>query len=939
MDGPIPARANPIPQRQAGLFKWLVPWLSVVGAIALAQPADPRQQVPRPDRAASAGPQAPATRQPTRQTIDVAAAESARPPGPFQYREAMAWNERRFFYSRTEYVADPPQEIIYGPNEQMRARAAEIERNDPASLLVRYARWMQTGRLTYAVQGLRQLLGQMRQPNSRSSHLLPMTLHLLGEAHLMLGALPLARGYFADAASLLRAPAQAPASTTEAAADDRRLHLADMLTRQGEVEAARASPTTAIAFLSEAAALNRAAPALCFDGRLDASYQLSLVLEAQERWDEAEKLWTDEVAARTGTGCGAEDIALVEMASFLARKGDIVAAAAQARALLQRQRAPRTQLRLPAYWLVETALQRTVNLAPDAFPAVREAMVTTLLRRIVLAAEWKVEPPSERHRIGICGVYETVPQFDADSLALNAWWRNCIDLQLSIGLDGTPDTRAVEQAYQALQSVRARYVLGRAKLARDAFTSGRQPSPATRLLDLAGIAEARSTVYTESVLSGQPMTDTAGRLLQRYDDLESTVLKLLQHELEFELGRNDPPLTAPLVAGKLADNTALVEIFAWRRYERSKLRAPVRRYGAFVLRRNAEPKYVDLGPADTLDRQVQALSRLISQFARDPRIEGNQEEVLAVLGELSQRLVAPVWPHVAGATRLLVIPDGALAMVPFAALPNGQARQLIDDFNISYLSAARELFIPVYRTPRSASLVIGAPDFEHRLPGSQEDRLGTRPKYVELAGTSAEVSMVARVLGLGPDRVFTGAAAGKRALQAAQGPKILHLATHGDFLPPPRDAYQSHLRYPTYWQLEDPFLRSVIVFAGANRIPDQSANGIMTALEVSNLSLFGTRLAVVSVCTRDRARVELDGQSTSAMRLALNMAGADAVLSTNWPIPDLESAELVVNFYLAARKETFSEALRQAQLRLRAKRPHPFYWAAFTFAGKDGMLD
>lgn len=884
------------------------------------------------DRAAPAAAEAPGgTRQPSVRVTEPglsAVSPAQRTVGPFQYREPQNWNERRFFHVRTEY--DPSQPVqTYYPNDQQRNRAAEMESRDPATLVVKYANWMSTGRLSYALQGLNGVLAMLRSPQAPGRVLLPLVHQLLGEGSLMLGDLPQAQVHFGNAEVLLQ--------TAAVEVGEGRAQLADVQLRLGEIDLARNRMQDGIARLSGVVAANRAPALACLDGRLDASYALSLALEEQGRWEDAARLWADDLAARAGSACRAEDLARLEQASFSARKGDIAGAAQAARALLQRPL--RWSTRPAAYWTVTTSMGASFNLAPPVFPQVREAMTTTLLQRIVMTDEWRYRPPSERVRIGICGVYEETPQFDADTLALNGWWRSCVDLQLSILLEGTPDGTALAHAYRELQSVRARYVLGRGKLAYDAFTSGTQPPPSKFLLDLAGIAEARSTVVTSASLAGTELRTEDRQLLQRYDDLESTVLKLLQKAVSFELARNDPPLTASVVAGKLPEVTALIEIFKWNRFDRRDLRAPSARYGCFVLSKDGTLRFVDLGPAPAIDLPARQLGALISQYAADTASD-NTAAVREVLTELSRRLWDPIKPLTAGAARLLVIPDGTLAMVPFAALPTAPDRDLIQDLRLDYLSSARELTVPRERRPRSPPLVLGAPNFDAELPGSRVDTSGRRPRYAPLEAARAEAGFVAFALKLPADRVLLDGAAAKRALQAAQGPRILHLATHGDFLnTPPRDD-GGHPRYPTFWRLEDQFLRAVLVFAGANRVPDQSANGVMTALEVSNLSLFGTQLAVISACTRDRARVELDGQSTSAMRLAFYMAGAQAVISTQWPIPDRQSAELMANFYLGvARKESFGDALRKSQLRMRDQKPHPFYWAAYTFSGKDGTID
>jgi CHAT domain-containing protein len=60
-------------------------------------------------------------------------------------------------------------------------------------------------------------------------------------------------------------------------------------------------------------------------------------------------------------------------------------------------------------------------------------------------------------------------------------------------------------------------------------------------------------------------------------------------------------------------------------------------------------------------------------------------------------------------------------------------------------------------------------------------------------------------------------------------------------------------------------------------------------------------------------------------------AGARTVLATLWTVDDEGTADLMADFYTALREGCGpAQALRQAQLRLRARRPHPYFWAPFT---------
>jgi CHAT domain-containing protein len=54
-----------------------------------------------------------------------------------------------------------------------------------------------------------------------------------------------------------------------------------------------------------------------------------------------------------------------------------------------------------------------------------------------------------------------------------------------------------------------------------------------------------------------------------------------------------------------------------------------------------------------------------------------------------------------------------------------------------------------------------------------------------------------------------------------------------------------------------------------------------------------------------------------------------------WTIDDETTAELMVRFYEdLARTKSPATALRNAQLKLLAQRPHPFFWSPFVLVGR-----
>jgi CHAT domain-containing protein/Tfp pilus assembly protein PilF len=157
-----------------------------------------------------------------------------------------------------------------------------------------------------------------------------------------------------------------------------------------------------------------------------------------------------------------------------------------------------------------------------------------------------------------------------------------------------------------------------------------------------------------------------------------------------------------------------------------------------------------------------------------------------------------------------------------------------------------------------------------------------------------------------------------------------------------------------------PGLLSGIVLAGANRPaqPDQD-DGILTALEVTELDLSAVELAVLSACETGLGQTA-GGEGVLGLQRAFQVAGAKSVIASLWRVDDDATRALMDRFYeyLWQKKLSKLEALRQAQLALlrqgrkrgpgelvpldptakaQAKpleaRTPPLYWAAFVLSG------
>jgi CHAT domain-containing protein len=126
-----------------------------------------------------------------------------------------------------------------------------------------------------------------------------------------------------------------------------------------------------------------------------------------------------------------------------------------------------------------------------------------------------------------------------------------------------------------------------------------------------------------------------------------------------------------------------------------------------------------------------------------------------------------------------------------------------------------------------------------------------------------------------------------------------------------------------------------LALAGANEQKKED-NGILTALEVTGLNLWGTKLVVLSACDTGVGEVR-NGDGVHGLRRALVLAGAETQVMSLWPVSDRWTRELMVAYYRGLQRgEGRGEALRQVQLEMLkdVRRRHPYYWAGFIQSGE-----
>jgi CHAT domain-containing protein len=257
---------------------------------------------------------------------------------------------------------------------------------------------------------------------------------------------------------------------------------------------------------------------------------------------------------------------------------------------------------------------------------------------------------------------------------------------------------------------------------------------------------------------------------------------------------------------------------------------------------------------------------------------------------ISKLLLDPVQQALAGTSRWLIVPDGSLWGVPFAALPDPEQpdRYLVERVTSGTLTSIYEL--AEYGDAKTGeteswqstgdgsgmtALLFGAPEFGQATPGQGPVVLTAAgpcrlDPFEPLPGTVQELNEIRELLP--GSTLVSGSDAVKQRLyrELENRPAIVHFATHAYFAGgggcegTVAQTDENRLGISTAL-VPNPLLLSGIVLAGANapqrltaEAGEEATSGILTALEAAGLDLSFARMVVLSACVGAFARPAQD---------------------------------------------------------------------------------
>jgi CHAT domain-containing protein len=332
---------------------------------------------------------------------------------------------------------------------------------------------------------------------------------------------------------------------------------------------------------------------------------------------------------------------------------------------------------------------------------------------------------------------------------------------------------------------------------------------------------------------------------------------------------------------------------------------------------------------ETLAQEINLLRHLIEAGRDGARVTPELERLGT---RLYDTLLRPFEEAIASADRVLLIPEGPLHVLPFAALLRGEHGSAEPTYLARWKPTHHAVSATVYaqiigRRPTVAGeglLLVAFGDPLYR-PLRGRSGMGAGDRLEPLPWSRREVQAVAALAGEAV-RVWLGREASEeRAKGLGRGVDIVHFACHGLL----------NERFP---------LDSALALSTPEEARPGTDNGLLQAWEVFESVRLDADLVTLSACASGLGK-EVAGEGLIGLTRAFQYAGARSVLASLWSVGDLSTAELMERFYrhlLAGQSKDV--ALQQAQSELietgrgRAGRSepdfsHPFHWAGFRLQG------
>lgn len=275
--------------------------------------------------------------------------------------------------------------------------------------------------------------------------------------------------------------------------------------------------------------------------------------------------------------------------------------------------------------------------------------------------------------------------------------------------------------------------------------------------------------------------------------------------------------------------------------------------------------------------------------------------------------------------KLVIIPDGKMAYVPFGVLIKQEANPdrmnyrdldyLIKSNTITYQNSATIGFSiePAgFSFTTSKSVLAFAPSYNGIDDSILYTERAYRDKLYPLPYTKEEVNNISHVME--GDLYLDDFATEQNFKDHASDYDVLHLAMH------------------TIIDDENPMYSKLVFTQTSDTVQD----GLLNTHEIYNMN-FNARMVVLSACNTGDGKL-LKGEGVMSLARGFFYAGCPSIIMTLWTVEDQTGSNLMTNFYgYLSQGFEKDEALRQAKLKyLETADPlksHPYFWSGYVTMG------
>ena len=365
-----------------------------------------------------------------------------------------------------------------------------------------------------------------------------------------------------------------------------------------------------------------------------------------------------------------------------------------------------------------------------------------------------------------------------------------------------------------------------------------------------------------------------------------------------------------------------------------------------------------LPPRREIEEQVAAYRKLLTQHASALTLKQSLQDIRRLGAKLYASLIQPLEPAIRANRTLIIVPDGALAYLPFEALVPPASRGpsaakapsfLVEEFAVLYGPSASALVTVqlmkqkpselqkkllafgdpnlVMLTSSATSSGVASRSISDNLPSSTGPYSATSSvaddytergfSFTPLPHTRDEVLAISKLFLASQRQVYLGSDAREEIVKSAKLDdfRYIHFASHG-FIDEAKPG------------------RSGIVLS---RDPKSSEDGVLQMDEIMRLKL-NADLVTLSACSTGLGKL-VSGEGILGLTRAFFYAGAQNITVSLWNVNDSATAVLMKSFYRNLNRNLGkSDALREAKIALLRGENitwhHPYFWAPFILVGE-----